>query len=314
MEFLRDQRIDVPPSVGTQELGELLGRRAGVDATELADALGRARYGPLSGAPEAAREARHEVKAVRRGLRQALPPGRRLRGMFSAALAARRLIAVEAIVMAAGEGRRLRPVTERWPKPILPVDGRAVIATLIRRLAAEGIGPVTVVTGYLAEQVEGLLAGLDVQFARQPEPHGSADAVRRALEAGAGLPAIVSAADSVFAEGDLARFAEAFSASKAAGAIAYMRQEGPVAIRVEDGLVRTVVEEGPGDLTPAPLWGLTHEIDIGDLPGPPYELAVAFQRAIDSGGAIAAIEIGPTRHLTDPTDLVRENFPYLGMR
>ena len=83
VEFLRDQRIDVPPSVGTQELGELLGRRAGVDATELAGALGRARYGPLSGAPKAAREARHEVKAVRRGLRHALPPGRRLRGLFS---------------------------------------------------------------------------------------------------------------------------------------------------------------------------------------------------------------------------------------
>jgi protein-glutamine gamma-glutamyltransferase len=83
VEFLRDQRIDVPPSVGTRELGEVLGRRAGVDATELADALGRARYGPLSRAREAAREARREVKAVRRGLRQVLPPGQRFRGLFS---------------------------------------------------------------------------------------------------------------------------------------------------------------------------------------------------------------------------------------
>jgi transglutaminase-like putative cysteine protease len=83
VEFLRDQRIDVPPSAGTHELGEFLGRRAGVDATELADALGRARYGPLPEAREAAREARHEVKGVRRGLRRALPPGRRFRGLFS---------------------------------------------------------------------------------------------------------------------------------------------------------------------------------------------------------------------------------------
>ena len=83
VEFLRDQRIDVPPSAGTRELGEILGRRAGVDATELADALGRARYAPLPGAREAAREARHETRSVRRGLRQALPPGRRFRGLFS---------------------------------------------------------------------------------------------------------------------------------------------------------------------------------------------------------------------------------------
>jgi GTP:adenosylcobinamide-phosphate guanylyltransferase len=219
---------------------------------------------------------------------------------------------VEAIVMAAGEGRRLQPITESWPKPVLPVDGRAVIATLIRQLGAEGIGPTTVVTGHLAEQVEELLAGLDVRFARQPEPHGSADAVRRALAAGASLPAIVSAADSVFADGDLRLFRAAFASSDAPAAIAYFRRETQAAIRVEDGLVRTVVGPGPGELTPAPLWGLSAEIDLDDLPGPPYELAVAFQRAIDTEQRIAGVEIGPTRHLTTPSDLVRENFPYLG--
>ena len=100
--------------------------------------------------------------------------------------------------MAAGDGTRLRPITELWPKPILPIDGRPVIATLLRQLGEEGLGPVTVVTGYLAEQVEELLDGLDVRFARQPEPNGSADAVVRALDGGATLPALVSAADSVF--------------------------------------------------------------------------------------------------------------------
>ena len=64
----------------------------------------------------------------------------------------------------------------------------------------------------------------------------------------------------------------------------------------------------------APLWGigtglLTH---LDHLPGPPFELAVAFQRALDAGETIAAVEIGNTRDLTDPLDLVRENFPYLG--
>lgn len=213
--------------------------------------------------------------------------------------------------MAAGEGTRLRPITERWPKPILPIDGRPVIATLLRQLAEEGLGPVTVVTGYLAEQVEELLDGLDVRFARQPEPNGSADAVRRALADGATLPAVVSAADSVFRAGDLARFAEGFTASGAAGAIAYFRGSGPASIHIEGGHVLRVVESEPGELSPAPLWGLTDEIGLDDLPGPPFELAVAFQRAIDAGTPISAIEIGRTRQLTAPADLVRENFPYL---
>ena len=214
--------------------------------------------------------------------------------------------------MAAGEGTRLRPITERWPKPILPIDGRPVIATLWRQLAQEGLGPVTIVTGYLAEQVEALLEGLDVQFAHQPAADGSADAVRHALAGGAALPAVVSAADSVFRVGDLARFAEGFRASGAVGAVAYVRGTGPVAIRVEDGYVRRVVDSAPGELSPAPLWGVTDEIVLDELPGPPYELAEAFQRAIHAGKPIAAIEIGRTRQLTAPADLVRENFPYLG--
>src|ERR687885_1770817 len=113
--------------------------------------------------------------------------------------------------MAAGEGRRMRPVSERWPKPVLPIDGRPVIGTLLRGLADAGIEGVVVVTGHLAEQVEGLVGdgaafGLAVSYARQPEPLGSADVVLRGLRAGARPPLVVTAADTVFAPGDLARF------------------------------------------------------------------------------------------------------------
>ena len=43
----------------------------------------------------------------------------------------------------------------------------------------------------------------------------------------------------------------------------------------------------------------------------PYELENAFRAAMAAGARIAAIEIGKTRDLTDPLDLVEENFPYL---
>ena len=212
--------------------------------------------------------------------------------------------------MAAGEGRRLRPVTERWPKPILPIDGRAVVGRLVRQLADEGLGPVTVVTGHLAEQVEELLHGLDVRFVRQPRPDGSADAVRRALDGGAGLPAIVTAADTVFRPADLARVA---SAEGVAGAVAYRPDPRKARIAIADGVVTQVVS---GDeslpFSSAPVWLLTEEIDLAGLPGPPFELSTAFQRAIDAGKRVAAVEIGPTRDLTTPIDLARENFPYLG--
>ena len=80
---------------------------------------------------------------------------------------------MHAVVMAAGEGTRLRPLTDRWPKPVLPIDGRPVIATLLRELAEAGCERVYVVTGYLAEQVEELVGdgsgfALDVRYVRQP--------------------------------------------------------------------------------------------------------------------------------------------------
>ena len=190
--------------------------------------------------------------------------------------------------MAAGEGRRLRPLTERWPKPVLPIDGVPVIAAIVRELAAAGLGPVTVVTGHLAEQVEELLGdgsafGLELRYARQPRPAGSADAVRRAIEAGARLPFVVSGADKRYRPGDIGRFAEAFASSGAAAALA--------------------IEP---DGSTAPLWGLTDAVCLTGLPGPPYELQDAV-----AGLEVAKLQIGKTRDLTDPLDLVKENFPYL---
>jgi dTDP-glucose pyrophosphorylase len=231
---------------------------------------------------------------------------------------------VDAVVMAAGEGTRLRPITERWPKPVLPIDGRPVIATLLRELAAAGCGRAVVVTGHLAEQVEELVGdgrafGLEVRTVRQPGVLGSADAVRRALDAGADPPCLVLAADTVFTPGDIGRFAEAFVRSGAAGAMSGRRDppaEAPqrAAIKIVDGLVVEPIDDDPANpVGSAPMWGLGPDMVpfLAGLSGPPFELGVAFERAIADGLAVAGLEIGKTRDLTHPVDLVMENFTYL---
>jgi CTP:molybdopterin cytidylyltransferase MocA len=192
--------------------------------------------------------------------------------------------------MAAGEGTRLRPITEHWPKPVLPIDGRPVVVTLVHELAAAGCERIVVVTGHLAEQVEALLEPLpyDIRFVRQPPGQGSADAV---LRAHARPPYLVVAADTLFAEGDLARFARAGAAL-----------DGAVAVH--------------GDHRP-PLWLLGERVHrfLDPLPGKaPYELQDVFRNATDAGAEVSAIQVGRTRDLTEPADLVRENFPYLRRR
>jgi len=189
--------------------------------------------------------------------------------------------------MAAGEGTRLRPLTQHWPKPVLPIDGKPVVVTLVHDLAAAGCRRIVVVTGYLAEQVEALLEPLpyDLRFVRQPPGQGSADAVLRAQ---ATPPYLVVAADNLFAEGDLARFARAGAGLD--GATSFHGEERP------------------------PLWLVGERVHrfLDPLPGnAPYELQDVFRNAVDAGAEVSAIQVGRTRDLTEPGDLVRQNFPYL---
>jgi glucose-1-phosphate thymidylyltransferase len=214
--------------------------------------------------------------------------------------------------MAAGEGRRLRPLTEWYAKPVLPIDGRPVVVTVVGDLHEAGVDRITVVTGHLAEQVERLLDGLAVRFVRQPEALGGADAVRRAaLEP----PYVVVGADTLFARGAIARFVEQAPAYDNAVAVR-PRPASPVRDRVQvaGGLVTRFDNDDPQNaMTGAPLWyvGESAHRHLDRLPGPPFELKDAFQRARVEGFRIGAIEIGPTRDLTDPFDLVQENFGYL---
>jgi NDP-sugar pyrophosphorylase family protein len=228
---------------------------------------------------------------------------------------------MDAVVMAAGEGTRLRPITENWPKPVLPIDGRPVLAVLLRELAAADLRRVWVVTGHLAEQVErladGSAFGLELSFVRQPAVLGSADAVRRALNAGATLPVLVTAADTVYRRGDVGQFVAEFGRSGAAGAVAVRTDPPPgpgrQAVRRNGSRIEALRDNDPENpWSAAPLWAVGAA--VGErlcLDDPPYELENAFQSAIDAGETVTSVEIGKTRDLTYPVDLVAENFPYL---
>ena len=226
-----------------------------------------------------------------------------------------------AVVMAAGQGTRLRPLTERWAKPVLPIDGRPVLATLLRELASAGFEEATVVTGHLAAQVEALVEDglpfrLRVNTVRQPEALGSADAVVRALDAGAVPPLLVTAADTVFLRGDLGRVVATWAGTSAAGALGVRtggrEEETETPVRVENGLVAEL-GGASRDHAAAPLWILGEELAnaLRSVPGPPFEIAHAVLEAIASGNEVAALEMGPMRDLTRPADVVRHNFPYL---
>src|SRR5262249_10038396 len=88
---------------------------------------------------------------------------------------------MDAIILAAGLGTRLRPHTEKTPKPLLPIQGRPILDWTLGALPRE-VGRVVVVVNYLAELIEEYLKGQshvrDWLTVRQAVPRGTGDALR----------------------------------------------------------------------------------------------------------------------------------------
>jgi len=70
---------------------------------------------------------------------------------------------VKAIVLAAGEGTRLRPITNQVPKCLVPIKGKPLLEIWLEHLTKFGIGPFLINTHYLAEQVYAFISSTHYQ-------------------------------------------------------------------------------------------------------------------------------------------------------
>jgi dTDP-glucose pyrophosphorylase len=89
---------------------------------------------------------------------------------------------IDAVLMAGGKGERLRPLTEKTPKPLLPVGGKAIIDHNIDRLIANGVKHINVTVNYLGEQLEEHFVEprgeVQVQTVREPKFLGTIGSIR----------------------------------------------------------------------------------------------------------------------------------------
>ncbi|WP_331730321.1 sugar phosphate nucleotidyltransferase [Streptomyces sp. NBC_01174] len=109
---------------------------------------------------------------------------------------------MKAVVMAGGEGTRLRPMTSNLPKPLLPVGDRPVMEHVLQLLKRHGINDVVVTVQFLATLIknyfgDGSELGVNLTYAHEEEPLGTAGSVKNAEEALDGEPFVVVSGDAL---------------------------------------------------------------------------------------------------------------------
>ena len=94
---------------------------------------------------------------------------------------------MQAVILAGGLGTRLRPITYKVPKVLVPVAGKPFIDWLISTLPPDVFDEILLLIGYLGEQVreycgDGSRYGIPIKYSQEPQPLGTAGALRYAAE------------------------------------------------------------------------------------------------------------------------------------
>ena len=161
---------------------------------------------------------------------------------------------MKAVILAGGEGTRLRPLTSNQPKPMIPLVNRPMLEHIVHLLARHGFDDIVVTVAYLANQIrdyfgDGTDFGVRMRYATEEQPLGTAGSVRNAADE-LDEPFLVISGD-VLTDLDLTEFVAAHRASGAAASIALKQVENPlefgIVITRSDGSIERFLEK--------PTWG-----------------------------------------------------------
>lgn len=107
---------------------------------------------------------------------------------------------MKAMILAAGRGQRMRPLSDGTPKPLLPVGGKPLIVWQIERLTAAGIREIVINHAHLGAQIEAALGdgarfGAQIRYSPEAEALETAGGIRQALPLLGDAPFLVVSAD-----------------------------------------------------------------------------------------------------------------------
>ena len=194
---------------------------------------------------------------------------------------------MQTVVLAAGEGTRMRPLTEDRPKPMLPVAGRPLVEHTVAAAVEAGASRVVLVVGYEADAVRAHFdddyRGVPVEYAVQSEQRGTAHAVRAARDELEDAPFVVLNGDALY---DVPSLGELYEREPAVGSFRVGNPSQYGVLDVDGGLVGGVVEkpaDPPSDLINAGAYAFPAAalswLDVGESERGELELTDVLDRA-----------------------------------
>ena len=209
---------------------------------------------------------------------------------------------MKAVVLAAGRGTRMRPLTDTRPKPLVPVGEKTLVEGVMEGCAPHVDGFVVVV-GYMSEEVRTEVGdefdGKEVEYVVQEERAGTADAVAEAANM-VGKRFLVTNGDLVFSSDTVGRLVE-----EEGNAVSVKGVEQPS----EYGVVETKQGDGEDD-------GDTEAVGIVEKPDePPTDLANAgvyvFDRdAVDYVSGTSRSERGEKEITSSIADMMEDGYRF----
>jgi len=195
---------------------------------------------------------------------------------------------VQALVLAGGEGTRLRPLTLTTPKPVMPLAGRPFLSFMIDWLRGHGVDDVVLACGFLAEAVEAVLGDahgdVRLRYVVEDEPLGTAGPARLAADLGLLEDRLLVLNGDVLTDVDLTAQIALHERMGAAATLALVAVEDTASYGVvptfDDGRVEAFLEKSTGPVPTNRINAGAYVVERSVIDAIPAGRPVSFEREV----------------------------------
>jgi len=230
---------------------------------------------------------------------------------------------MKAVILAAGEGSRMRPLTYNRPKVMLPIANKPLLEHLLIEAKKAGVREFYFIVGYCDEQVRAYFGGgenwgVKIDYCRQRKQLGTADAIRSVASL-VDDRFLVFNGDIIINSQDIRRVAE--NSGNTVSCIEVKNTEGLGVVEESGGKLVRILEKtrlSPSRKANAGLYLFTRDIfdAIAVTPRSPrgeYEITASLQLLVEQGDEVACQPISYWRDVSYPWDLLPANEALLAL-